>query len=858
MLKFMRFGDDEDSLNAKDALLLWIQNKTATYSNLKVENFKRSFKDGLVLCALIHKHRPKLIDYDSLKPGDSSNIQVAFDAAEKYFQLEQYLTTEEYQQLDENSMVVYAAEYYHGIAEQRKVDLAVRRVHKLIKLTEENDEMRAKHNEGALRLKDHMAKVEKLLSDRTIDNTMAGAKKRIADFYEYKQKDKRVILADQLSLEALFNNLAMRLAHHKRPAYVPPEGCKLSDVEAAVAHLEECEQERNVALHAELNRQIKLVRWNDQHTATHQKIKQWVEQKDAYVQRKEQVESVGVAQYQLSVLDSFYNERTQLIATSIAHWKAQGDSLAAEKYENIEAVRVRENEVDADMKRLLEGADKKKPVLEDDLAREQWRESLRLQNKEHQETFDQVQEWVKVREAFLKAREEIDTISLAQMHIKLLEAYEKENAEKQRNTIASLKELGQEIINARYKTEYSSAQWETPEEITGREGEVDDGLARLAQLCAEKRTWLASELAREEKKEELRLKFANLAGDFERYCKDMGERAAAAQFGFDLPEVQAYKATMESEDAATNAAVQERQAAYQGVFDEAAGLGVKENVYTQATPESLAEEAAALQGQLSQRNEAYAKELAKQEANDKLCEEFAALAEPLAAFIKEQKDAITRSQAELEEQLAHVESCIASVPKDKLAAASAAQQKVDAAGITNNRHTLLTAKDLDVQFAQYEDFLVQKKKMLEEAIEHAKLRGITPEQYKEIEENFQQFSSDKSTLNAKQLKACLYSLGEEKGKKEIQALVTQYGGEGADALSYDAYKELMVDKLGDTDTQPEILDGFKLINRGDVCTDERMDVVSMEPHDIEYIKKTAPAVDGGWDYVAWTADVFSR
>jgi spectrin beta, non-erythrocytic 1/4/5 len=305
--------------------------------------------------------------------------------------------------------------------------------------------------------------------------------------------------------------------------------------------------------------------------------------------------------------------------------------------------------------------------------------------------------------------------------------------------------------------------------------------------------------------------------------------------------------------------VESQMAAAQSVFDEAASLGVTENVYTPHNPASLAGVAEELRGALSKRQEAYAQELAKQQANDALCKEFAEMAEPLAAFIKEHKDKITHSKEELEAQLSFVEECIGSVPTDKLAAAKAQQEKIDAAGITNNRHTLLSAKDLEVQFGQYNEFLSQKKTMLEEAIEHHKLRGITPEQYREIEENFKAYDkSGSGSLNAKELKACLYSLGEERGRAEIQAIIQQHGGDGADELDYNGFKEFMITLLGDTDTQDEIVDSFKLINRGDVATDARMEIVGMPEHDQEYIRKTAPAVEGGYDFNVWTADVFSR
>ena len=46
------------------------------------------------------------------------------------------------------------------------------------------------------------------------------------------------MLKNQLELESLYNNLAMRLSHRKRPAYIPPEGVTLQDVAAAMKHLE--------------------------------------------------------------------------------------------------------------------------------------------------------------------------------------------------------------------------------------------------------------------------------------------------------------------------------------------------------------------------------------------------------------------------------------------------------------------------------------------------------------------------------------------------------------------------------------------------------------------------------------------
>jgi len=188
-------------------------------------------------------------------------------------------------------------------------------------------------------------------------------------------------------------------------------------------------------------------------------------------------------------------------------------------------------------------------------------------------------------------------------------------------------------------------------------------------------------------------------------------------------------------------------------------------------------------------------------------------------------------------------------------------KKIEERKISHNEHTTLTVKDIEVQWEQYKSFLDNKQKQIKEEIELAKLRGLTPEDLKEIEDNFRTFDKNENNfLETHELKACLYSLGEEKTKAQIEDMIKTYGD--GSKLQYQQFFELMVKVFGDADTKDEILYGFRLINRipenhPPVANRQKLSIL-LEDDYINYIFEHTPTLQDGCDYAHWTEWMFSR
>ncbi|KAB0350310.1 hypothetical protein FD754_015167, partial [Muntiacus muntjak] len=97
-------------------LLTWCQQQTEGYQHVNVTDLTTSWRSGLALCAIIHRFRPDLINFDSLNEDDTvQNNQLAFDVAEREFGIPPVTTGKEMasaREPDKLSMVMYLSRFY--------------------------------------------------------------------------------------------------------------------------------------------------------------------------------------------------------------------------------------------------------------------------------------------------------------------------------------------------------------------------------------------------------------------------------------------------------------------------------------------------------------------------------------------------------------------------------------------------------------------------------------------------------------------------------------------------------------------------------------------------------------------------
>ncbi|XP_046790330.1 alpha-actinin-4 isoform X6 [Gallus gallus] len=291
ILRFAIQDISVEETSAKEGLLLWCQRKTAPYKNVNVQNFHISWKDGLAFNALIHRHRPELIEYDKLRKDDPvTNLNNAFEVAEKYLDIPKMLDAEDIVgtlRPDEKAIMTYVSCFYHAFSGAQKAETAANRICKVLAVNQENEHLMEDYEKLASDLLEWIRRTIPWLEDRSPQKTIQEMQQKLEDFRDYRRVHKPPKVQEKCQLEINFNTLQTKLRLSNRPAFMPSEGRMVSDINTGWQHLEQAEKGYEEWLLNEIRRLERLDHLAEKFRQKASIHEAWTEGKEAMLKQKD-------------------------------------------------------------------------------------------------------------------------------------------------------------------------------------------------------------------------------------------------------------------------------------------------------------------------------------------------------------------------------------------------------------------------------------------------------------------------------------------------------------------------------------------------------------------------------------------
>ncbi|CAG5088442.1 Oidioi.mRNA.OKI2018_I69.PAR.g11841.t3.cds [Oikopleura dioica] len=342
--------DSKERRSAKDALLLWSQMKTKGYPNVQVKNFTKSWKDGLALNAIIHRHRPDLIDFNSL-PTDGSvasntaNLENAFKQAE-YLGITRLLEPEDVavENPDEKSIITYVVSYYHYFNEHAQKEIESNRIGTILDAALAAEAKINNYDELVTNLLKWIEEKIEELNDRTFANSIDGVKKDLAEFNAYRLQEKPPKFDEKGAIEVLLFDIQSQMRADNRVPWTPAEGKLIADVQKRWDELELAEHARELAIHEELKRQERLEQLAENFFTKAQMREEWLKdvrgllEKDNFGNNLDAVEAAQKKHEAIEMDFAAYQQR-------INSMEEKADELEKENYHDIAKILTKKEEI---------------------------------------------------------------------------------------------------------------------------------------------------------------------------------------------------------------------------------------------------------------------------------------------------------------------------------------------------------------------------------------------------------------------------------------------------------------------------------------------------------------------------------
>jgi spectrin alpha len=308
-------------------------------------------------------------------------------------------------------------------------------------------------------------------------------------------------------------------------------------------------------------------------------------------------------------------------------------------------------------------------------------------------------------------------------------------------------------------------------------------------------------------------------------------------------------------------------------------FNVGPNPYTWFTMEALEDTWKNLQKIIKERDVDLAKELTRQEENDKLRKEFAKIANAFHSWLTETRSSMMEGSGTLEQQLEATKRKAAEVR-----ARRSDLKKIEDLGavleehlILDNRYTEHSTVGLAQAWDQLDQLGMRMQHNLEQQIQARNQSGVSEDALKEFSMMFKHFDKDKSgRLNQQEFKSCLRALGydlpmveEGQPDPEFEAILDVVDPNRDGHVSLQEYMAFMISKeTENVQSSEEIENAFRAITSGErpyVTKEELYANLTKEMADycVSRMKpfvdpKTGHNIPGALDYVDFTRQLFSN
>jgi hypothetical protein len=245
----------DSNITAKEALLLWSRRMCAGYPGVHIRDFTHSWRDGLAFLAILHRHRPDLIDYRQARRQTArQNLEMAFNIAERECGVTRLLDPEDVDvpEPDEKSLITYVSCLYDVFPDVPSAEQTIRDSEAQLKLEE--------YEEVAGSLIGWIRDATTLMLDRNFPRTYTELKMYSSDFNRFRMEEVPRRLKDKYRLQALHDALQDMHADPRLMSLAIDDELHFDNINRMWERFSHAQHEKDLAIIAEISRLERIQR----------------------------------------------------------------------------------------------------------------------------------------------------------------------------------------------------------------------------------------------------------------------------------------------------------------------------------------------------------------------------------------------------------------------------------------------------------------------------------------------------------------------------------------------------------------------------------------------------------------------